>query len=224
MHVIAFIIFHGIGLLTLSYRVVVSHHACVHRLEFRKLRVIYFTSRTFWHWPIWRLWFGRLLNTLWLHFRLGYYTHFVPGLLGVFLGHTGLLLLLLYVIFHFLVTVRRLLNDKFASYYLLVARWVLICEHRLHLSVLFLWNSRGYLIIIRYYLVYIMNAIILLIIVIATFLLLIFFLNNNVTHFFHDLFHHFFVLGHLPLLLPILVLIDSLQQIPLLLLWLVYNL
>ena len=192
-------------LLTVIYRIIIGNHTCVLRLEFRKYRIIYLATRTFGYRPIWRLGFWRLFYTLWLHFRLCYYTFIFTSF-----GRTlGLLFHLLYnVIFHFLITIWWLLNNKFTAYYFFVWWWIfIVSKDRFHFTTLY-----------RYYLIWnriILFKIILLIIVIVLF---IFFFYNNVTHLLHNFLHHLFILRHLPFFLPIFIFINTLEYISFLLL------
>jgi hypothetical protein len=222
MHIITFIILNRVRLLTLTNRVIVCYHACINRLEFWKLRIVYFTPWSFRHRAIRRFRFRWLFDTLRLHFRFGNYAYFISWFLRCFTGNI-LLVVLLYVVLHFFVSIRRLLQLELATYYLLVTGWVLICKDRLDFSILFLRYNLSILIIIGYYLVNIMDIIILFLVIlfIITIFLFVFLFNYHMPHFLHDLLHHFFVLRHLSFLLPVLVLVDPLEEIPLLLLWLV---
>jgi len=224
MHVITFIILNWVWLLTLTNRIVVCYHACIDRLEFWKLRIVYFTTWSFGHRAIGRFRLRRLFDSLRLHFRFGNYTYFISRFLRC-LTRPILLIVLLYVVLHFFVSIRRLLQFKLASYYLLVTGRVLICKDRLDFSILFLRYYLSILTIIGYYLVNIMDIIILLLVIlfIITIFLFVLLFYHDMPHFLHYLLHHFFVFRHLPFLLPVFVLVDPLEEIPLLLLWLVYN-
>ena len=139
MHIITFII--PYRLFTFTCWIIVCYHRCVHRLEFWKLRVVYFATGPFRHRTIGRFWFWCLFVTLRLHFRFCYYTHFVPRLFRSFYGHI-LLIVLLYVILHFFITIGRLVDIELPTYYFLVTGWVLVCEDGLHFYIFrFLWRN-----------------------------------------------------------------------------------
>lgn len=226
MHIVSFVIFHRIRLLTLAYWIVVCDHTCVHRLKLRKLRIVDFTSWSFRQGPVWWLRFWGLFYTLWLHFGFCYNAHFVSRFwTTTFLLKLVQLIVLLYIILKLLVPIRWLLHYEFATYDFLIWWWVFICKYWFHFTIDLLRDRCWLFVIIWYYLVNFMDTVILLIIILLC-LITIFkftlFFYDIMAHFFHDLFHHFLVFGHFPFLLSVFIFIYSLQQVPLLLLRLVY--